>query len=92
MDRLLNKGSAQQMTLRTTLKLLSRPKYLNKRPEGRSNLRPEGLVKKERRSLPTPACLSDRKAWPKRNNARFRLWPASLTGNTPNPCLQLLSD
>jgi len=60
--------------------LLGWPKYLNDRPEGRSNLRPEGLSKEERRplptmarlsdrkdSFPTPTHLSDRKAWP--NNA-----------------------
>ena len=72
MDRLSNKGSAQQTTLRMTRKLLGRPKYLNDRPEGLSNLRLEGLAEEERRPLPTPARLSDRK----KNNARFRLQPA----------------
>ena len=43
-------------------------------------LRREGLAKEERRSLLTPARLSDRKAWPRRHDARFRLRPASLTG------------
>ena len=51
MDQLPNKGSAQQ----TTRKLLGQPKYLIKRPEGRSNLRPEGLAKEERRPLSTSA-------------------------------------
>ena len=64
--------------------LLGRPKIPNDRPEGRSNLRPEGLAWKERRSLPTPArlsdrkaslptpaCLSDQKAWLRRNDAHF---------------------
>ena len=40
-------------------------------------LRPEGLAKEERRSLPTPPRFSDRKSWPKR---RFRLRPVSPTG------------
>ena len=62
MDRLPSKGSAQQTTLRTNAQLLSRPEYLNDRPEGRSNLRPEGLVEEERRLLPTLARLSDQKA------------------------------
>ena len=62
MDRLPSKGSAQQTMLRMTRKLLGRPKYLNNRLEGRSNLRPEGLAKEKQRSLPTPARLSDRKA------------------------------
>ena len=86
MDQLPSKSLARQMTLRMTHKLLGRPKYLNDRPEGRSNLRPEGLAKEEQRSLPTLACLSDQKVWPKRNNARFRLHPASSTerpGQTP---------
>ena len=48
--------------------LLGQPKYLNKRLEGRSNLRPEGLAEEERRPLPTPARLSDQKAWPRRNS------------------------
>ena len=34
MDRLPNKGSAQQTTLRTTRKLLGRPKYLNDSQKG----------------------------------------------------------
>ena len=74
------------------LGFLGQPKYLNDRPEGRSDLRLEGLAKKERRSLPTPARLSDRKVWPRRNNARFRLRPVSPTGDALNPCLQLFSD
>ena len=42
-------------------------------------LRPEDLAKEEQHSLLTPARLSDRKAWPRRNDARFRLRPASPT-------------
>ena len=32
-------------------------------------LRPEGLAKEEQTPLLTPSRLSDRKAWPRRNNA-----------------------
>ena len=64
MDLLPSKSSAHQTTIANDAQLLGRPKYLNDRPEGRSNLRPEGLAKEEQRSLPTPARLSDRKAWP----------------------------
>ena len=74
MDRLPSKGSAQQTTLRTT-QLLDRPKHLNNRPEGQSNLRPGGLAEEERCPLPTPALLSDRKASQRRNNARFQHQP-----------------
>jgi len=49
--------------------LLGRPKIPNDRPEGQSNLRPEGLAKHH-----------------------FQFRPASSTGDTPNPFLQLLSD
>ena len=42
--------------------LLGRPKYLNDRPEGRSNLRPKGLAEEEWHPLPTLARLSDRSA------------------------------
>jgi len=52
----------------------------NDRPEGRSSLRPESLAKKKWRSLPTPARLSDRKTWSRRNDARFPLRPTSPTG------------
>ena len=34
--------------LQTNVQLMGRPKYLNDRPEGRSNHRPEGLAKEER--------------------------------------------
>ena len=70
MDRLPNKGLAQQTTLRTNAQLLGRPKYLNNRPEGRSNHRPEGLAEEERRPFLTPAHLSN---W----SARFGFQPAS---------------
>ena len=66
-DRLPNKGSTQA----DNAQLMGRPKYLNDRPEGQSNLRPKGLAEEERRQLPTPAHLSDRKASLRRNNARF---------------------
>ena len=49
---------------------MGRPKYLNDRPEGRSNHRLEGLAEEERRPVPTPARLSDR-------SARFGLQPTS---------------
>jgi len=51
-------------------KLLGRPKYLNDKPVGRSNLLPKDLAEEERRPLPTPARLSDR-------SARFGLQPTS---------------
>ena len=44
-DRLSNKGSAQA----DNTQLMGQPKYLNNRPEGRSNHRPEGLPEEERR-------------------------------------------
>ena len=44
MDRLPNKGSAQEDNAQP----MGRPKYLNNRPEGRSNHRPEGLAEEER--------------------------------------------
>ena len=47
MDRLPNKGSPQQATLQTNTQLMGRPKYLNDRPKGRSNLRPGGLAEEE---------------------------------------------
>ena len=65
-DRLPNKSSAQT----DNVQLMGRPKYLNDRPEGRSNHRPEGLAEEERRPFLTPAHLSDR-------SARFGLQPAS---------------
>ena len=55
-------------------------------------LRPEGLAKEERRSLPTPARLSDRKDWPRKNGARFQLRPASLTGRPGQGATALTSD
>ena len=70
MDRLPNKGSVQQTTLRTNAQLLGRLKYLNDRLERRSNLRPEGLIEEEWHPLLTLARLSDR-------SARFGLQPAS---------------
>ena len=73
MDQLPNKGSAQQTTLRATRNSWASPKDLNDRPEGQSNLQPKDLVEEERHSFLTPARLSDRK----KNNARFRLQPAS---------------
>ena len=54
-DRLSNKGSAQA----DNVQLMGRPKYLNNKPEGRSNHRLEGLAKEERCPLPTPARLFD---------------------------------
>ena len=68
--------SRQHCERRTAPGLAQIPKN---RPEGRSNLRPKGLAKEEQRSLLTPARLSDRKAWTRRNDARFQLRPASLT-------------
>ena len=70
MDQLSNKGSAQQTTLQTTRNSWAGPKHLNNRPEGQSNLRPEGLAEEEWRLLSTLAHLSDR-------SARFDLQPAS---------------
>ena len=64
MDRLPNKGSAQRATLQTNTQLMGRPNYLNDRPEGRSNLRREGLAEEERLPLLTLARLSDWKASP----------------------------
>ena len=49
---------------------MGRPKYLNNRPEGRSNHRSEGLTKEERHPFPTPAHISDQ-------INRFDLQPAS---------------
>ena len=43
-------------------------------------------------SLLTPARLFDRKAWPRRNDARFRLWPVSLTGRPGQGGTMLASD
>ena len=62
MDRLPNKGSAQQATLQANTQLMGQPNYLNDRPEGRSNHRPEGKVEEERRPFLTPAHLSNRSA------------------------------
>ena len=42
-DRLPNKGSVQA----NNAQLMGWPKYLNDRPEGQSNLRPEGLAEEE---------------------------------------------
>ena len=64
MDRLPNKGSAQA----DNAQLMGWPKYLNDRPEGRTNLRPEGLAEEEWHLLSTSARLSD---W----SARFGLQP-----------------
>ena len=58
MDWLPNKGSAQA----DNTQLMGWPKYLNDRPEGRFNHRPEGLAEEERRPFLTPAHLSDRSA------------------------------
>ena len=69
-DWLPNKGLAQQTTLQTNVQLMGRPKYLNNRPERRSNRRPEGLAKEERRPLPILARLSDQ-------STRFGLQPTS---------------
>ena len=44
MDWLPSKGLAQLTTLRTNTQLMGRPKYLNDRPDGRSNHQPEGLA------------------------------------------------
>ena len=78
---------------------MGRPKYLNNRPEGRSNHRPEGLAKEERRpfsdfglprqlerSLRSPACL--RTAFPTGRPGRdttFDSDPASSIGVRKNP-------
>ena len=59
--------------------------------KGAPNLRPEGLAEEERRPLPTPALLSDRKASLKRNNARFKLWPASGPPLGPKGWLTVLT-
>ena len=56
---------------------MGRPKYLNDRPEGRSNHRTEGLAEEERRPLLTSARLSDRKH---SLQSLAPLWKASLTG------------
>ena len=66
MDRLPNGGLAQA----DNAQLIGQPKFLNDRPEGRSNHRLEGMAEEERRPLLTPVRLSDR-------NARFGLWPVS---------------
>ena len=70
MDWLPNKGSAQADNVANNAQLMGRPKNLDDRPKGQSDLRPEGLAKEERRPLSTPARLSD---W----SARFGLQPAS---------------
>ena len=72
--------------------LLGRPKYLNDRPEGRSNLRPEGLAEKERRSLPTLARLSDRKASPPTPAHLRTASPTGRPGQTPLPTPTRVSD
>ena len=59
MDRLSNKRIGPEDNVANDAQLLGRPKYLDDRPEGRSNLRSEGLAEEERRPLPTPAHLSD---------------------------------
>ena len=94
MDLLPNKESAQQTTLRTTRNSWAGPKNQTT-GRGRSSLRPEGLTKEERRSLLTPARLSNRKAWPRRNDACFRpfqLRPASPTGRPGQGGSTLTSD
>ena len=104
-DRFPSKGPAQQTTSQTNAQLLGRPKYLNSRPEGRSNFRSKSLAEEERRPLPTPAHLSGRNArfglQPATGRSlrpeglakhHFRLQPASPTGDAPNLCLQLLSN
>ena len=78
MDRLPSKGLAQQINTTNNTQLLGRPKYLNNRPEGRSNHRPDDLAEEERRPFLTPAHLSD---W----SARFGLqsafgWPLRPEG------------
>ena len=65
-DWLPNRGLAQA----DNAQLMGRPKYLNDRPEGRSNLRPEDLAEEEQRPFPILAHLSDQ-------SARFGLQPAS---------------
>ena len=104
-------GPASQQRLGLTdnvasnAQLMGRPKHLNDRPEGQSNLRPEGLVEEERRPLPTPAHLFDRSArfglQPASGQTlrpeglakhHFRLRPVSPTGDTSNPSLQLFFD
>ena len=57
--------------------LMGRPKYLNDRPEGRSNLRPGGLAEEERR----PLSDSGPPLRPEHSlQSPARLWTASLTG------------
>ena len=55
-------------------------------------LRLEGLAKVDRRSSPTLARLSDWKAWPRTNGARFRLWPVSSSGRPGQGGPTLASD
>ena len=62
MDQLPNKRLGLVDNIANNAQLLGQPKYLDNRPEGRSNLRLEGLAKEERRPLLTLARLSDRSA------------------------------
>ena len=55
---------------------MGQTEYLNNKPEVQSNLQPKALAEEKWRPLLTLACLSDRKASLRRNNARFRLCPA----------------
>ena len=97
-DRLSNKGSAQA----DNTQLMGQPKYLNNRPERRSNHQSEGLAEEKWRpffdygppfrpegSLRSPARLSDRKAWQKHY---FRLRPHVFDRGTQKPCSPLFSD
>ena len=70
MDRLPNKGSAQQAMWQMNTQLMGRTNYLNDRLEGRSNHRPEGLAEEEWCPFLTPGHLSNR-------STRFGLQPAS---------------
>ena len=57
----------------------------NDRPQGRSNLRPEGLAEEERRPFLTPARLSDRKA-SLPTTARLsdrKVWPNAASNSNP---------
>ena len=102
MDRLPNKGLPQA----DNVQLMGRPKYLNNRPEGRSNHRSEGLAKEERRPF-SDSCPPLRPEGSLRSPAHLRT--ASLTGSpgqsttfdsdpisptrdVQNPCSRLFSD
>ena len=92
MDWLPSKGSAQHTTSRTNAQLLGWPKNLTTGQNGARSPPTPARLSDRKASLPTPARISDRKAWPRRNNACFRLRPASPIEDTLNLYLQLFSD